>query len=150
MGREVLIGAVLGYLAELGCEARRLSLPASDIGAPHTRFHIFILTRRTVSHSASLRRRPRRGESLDRVRKARHDCAIPTAHRLALDGPAGSRPKWKPKLLWSLIGQLFDTGDATPWQSDGGTTSPDEKPLTSSPERRRPVPLRRMAHGPLR
>ena len=30
------------------------------------------------------------------------------------------------ELLWPLIGQLFDAGDATPWQSDDGNTSPDD------------------------
>lgn len=38
-------GAVLGDLADLGMDARWLGLPASLVGAPHTRFRIFILAR---------------------------------------------------------------------------------------------------------
>ena len=47
---------------------------------------------------------------------------------LALNGPAGLRRHREPELLWPLIGQLFDAGDATHWQSDDGNTSPDEEP----------------------
>lgn len=69
----------------------------------------------------------RGGESLDRVRGRRGTIAL--SHQvidLALNGPAGSRRHREPELLWPLIGQLFDAGDATPWQSDDGNTSPDE------------------------
>jgi hypothetical protein len=45
---------------------------------------------------------------------------------LARNGPAGFWRVREPELLWPLIGQLFDAGDATPLQSDDGNTSPDE------------------------
>ena len=71
----------------------------------------------------------RGGESLDRVRARRGTIAL--FHQvidLALNGPAGSRRHREPELVWPLIGQLFDAGDATHWQSDDGNTSPDEEP----------------------
>jgi len=71
----------------------------------------------------------RGGESLERVRARRGTIAL--SHQvidLALNGPDGSRPHRDPELLWPLIGQLFDAGDVTPWQSDDGNTSPDEAP----------------------
>lgn len=37
------LGAVLGDLAELGFDAEWTGLPASDVGAPHGRFRVFIL-----------------------------------------------------------------------------------------------------------
>lgn len=37
------LGAVLGDLAELGFDAEWIGLPASDVGAPHGRFRVFIL-----------------------------------------------------------------------------------------------------------
>lgn len=37
------MGAVLGDLANLGYDARWCGLPASDAGAPHTRFRVFIV-----------------------------------------------------------------------------------------------------------
>lgn len=75
------LGAVLGDLADLGYDARWLGLPASDIGAPHTRFRIFILARRAVPDPAGLRRRPRRGEPGPGTRPARHDRPVPSGHR---------------------------------------------------------------------
>ncbi len=71
----------------------------------------------------------RGGESLDRVRARRGTIAL--SHQvidLALNGPAGSRRHRESELLWSLIGQHFDAGDATLWQSNDGSISPDEKP----------------------
>lgn len=46
-------GAVLGDLADLRYDARWLGLPASAIGAPHPRFRIFILARRTLQDPRS-------------------------------------------------------------------------------------------------
>ena len=69
----------------------------------------------------------RGGESLERVKARRGTIAL--SHQvidLALNGPAGSRRHREPELLWPLIGQLFDAGDATPWQSDDGNTSLDD------------------------
>lgn len=54
------LGAVLGDLADLRYDARWIGLPASAIGAPHPRFRIFILARRTVPHAAGLGLRTRR------------------------------------------------------------------------------------------
>ena len=71
----------------------------------------------------------RGGESLDRVRARRGTIAL--SHQvidLAQNGPASSRRHRESELLWPLIEQLFDAGDATPWQSDDGNTSPDDKP----------------------
>ena len=71
----------------------------------------------------------RGGESLDRVRARRGTIAL--SHQvidLALNGPEGLRRHREPELLWPLIGQLFDAGDATLWQSGDGNTSPDETP----------------------
>ncbi len=88
------LGAVLGDLADLGYDARWLGLPASDIGAPHTRFRIFILARRTVPDPAGLRRRARWGEPGPGTRTPRNNCAVPSGHRpgpqWAGDGPAAS------------------------------------------------------------
>nr|WP_154921174.1 DNA cytosine methyltransferase [Microbacterium testaceum] len=75
------LGAVLGDLADLGYDARWLGLPASDIGAPHTRFRIFILACRAVLHPAGLRRRPRRGEPGTGQGEARHDRPVASGHR---------------------------------------------------------------------
>jgi DNA (cytosine-5)-methyltransferase 1 len=85
------LGAVLGDLADLGYDARWLGLPASDIGAPHTRFRIFILARRAVPNTAGLRRRPRRGEPGSSARPARHDRPVPSGHRPG--------PQWAGRLL---------------------------------------------------
>jgi DNA (cytosine-5)-methyltransferase 1 len=79
------LGAVLGDLADLGYDARWLGLPASDIGAPHTRFRIFILARRAVPHTTGLRRRPRRGEPGTSARPTRHDRPVPSGHRLGAE-----------------------------------------------------------------
>ena len=83
------LGAVLGDLADLGYDARWLGLPASDIGAPHTRFRIFILARRTVSDPAGLRRGPRRGKPGSGQGAARHDRPVPPGHRPGPERPAG-------------------------------------------------------------
>ena len=75
------LGAVLGDLADLGYDARWLGLPASDIGAPHARFRIFILARRAVPNTAGLRRRPRRGEPGTGQGEAGHDRPVSSGHR---------------------------------------------------------------------
>lgn len=83
------LGAVLGDLTDLGYDARWLGLPASDIGAPHTRFRIFILARRAVPHTAGLRRRPRWGEPGPGTRPTRHDRTVPSGHRPGPERPNG-------------------------------------------------------------
>lgn len=77
------LGAVLGDLADLRYDTRWLGLPASAIGAPHPRFRIFILARRTVPNPARLRpstgwRDARTGESTTRNDRAQ---------------PSGDRPR---------------------------------------------------------
>lgn len=48
------LGRVLGDLADLGYDAQWCGLRASDVGAPHHRFRVFILaTRRDVPHPSS-------------------------------------------------------------------------------------------------
>jgi len=75
------LGAVLGDLADLRYDARWLGLPASHVGAPHTRFRIFILARRTVPHPARLGRRPRRGDPGTGASPTRHDRPLAPDHR---------------------------------------------------------------------
>ncbi len=52
-GEPVLraLGAVLGELADLGYDAEWHGVEASDAGAPHRRFRVFILARRTFRDS---------------------------------------------------------------------------------------------------
>ena len=122
------LGAVLGDLADLGYNARWLGLPASDMGAPHSRFRILILAHRAVSAPLASDA-ARGGETLDRVRARRGTIAL--SHQvidLALNGPPDSRQQQEPELLWPLIEQFFDAGDATPWEFDDGNTSPDAEP----------------------
>ncbi len=72
----------------------------------------------------------RGGETLEHVRARRGTIAL--SHQvidLALNGPHRARPHREPDLLWPLVGQLFDDGDAMPPPSDDGSTSPDEKLL---------------------
>lgn len=76
------LGAVLGDLADLRLDARWIGLPASRAGAPHQRFRIFALARRTVPHPAgngliTRRRNPRPGAS-----EARDDRTVAPDHRL--------------------------------------------------------------------
>lgn len=54
------LGRVLGDLASLGYDARWCGLRASDVGAPHHRFRVFILAaRQDVPHPSSCRGRGR-------------------------------------------------------------------------------------------
>jgi len=46
------LGAVLGSLADLGYDAKWVSLRASDAGAPHSRFRIFITATRIDADSS--------------------------------------------------------------------------------------------------
>ncbi|MBN9177824.1 MAG: DNA cytosine methyltransferase [Microbacterium sp.] len=65
------LGAVLGDLADLRYDAQWIGLPASAIGAPHPRFRIFILARRTVSHPARIRLDQRQRANRTGARPAR-------------------------------------------------------------------------------
>ncbi|MGB4780037.1 hypothetical protein [Microbacterium sp.] len=66
----------------------------------------------------------RGGESLQQVKARRGTIAL--SHQiidLALHGPNGYPRAEEPESLWSLIGQLFDAGDATPAPSFDGSRS---------------------------
>jgi hypothetical protein len=47
---------------------------------------------------------------------------------LALHGSSGYRRRQESATPWSLIGELFDAGDAMPSPSDDGGASPDAPP----------------------
>lgn len=111
------LGAVLGDLADLRLDARWIGLPASLVGAPHQRFRIFALARRTVPHPAGDGLIARRGNSRPSESET---------WDFALHGPDGSPSKrGESETLWSLIDRLFSAGDATPMPSPAGNTSPD-------------------------
>ncbi len=76
------LGAVLGDLADLRLDAGWIGLPASLVGAPHQRFRIFALARRTVPHPAGDGLIARRGDSRSGASKTRNDCAVAPDHRL--------------------------------------------------------------------
>lgn len=76
------LGAVLGDLADLRLDARWIGLPASLVGAPHQRFRIFALARRTVPHPTGDGLIARRGDSRPGASQARDDRAVPPDHRL--------------------------------------------------------------------
>lgn len=76
------LGAVLGDLADLRLDARWIGLPASLVGAPHQRFRIFALARRTVPHPAGDRLIARRGNARSGASKAWGDRAVASDHRL--------------------------------------------------------------------
>ncbi len=76
------LGAVLGDLADLRLDARWIGLPASLVGAPHQRFRIFALARRTVPHSTSDGLIARRGDSRSGASETRDDRAVAPDHRL--------------------------------------------------------------------
>ncbi len=83
------LGAVLGDLADLRLDARWIGLPASLVGAPHQRFRIFALARRTVPHPTgdgliARRRNPRPGASTTRDNRA-----VAPDHR-----PRAPRTEW--------------------------------------------------------
>ncbi len=123
------LGAVLGDLADLRYDTEWIGLPASLVGAPHHRFHIFILARPTVPHPLATDA-SRGRESLPQVQARRG--TITLSHQiidLALNGPDGSPNRDdESESLWSLIEGIFVDGDATPTPSPAGNTSPDDKP----------------------
>ena len=94
------LGAVLGDLADLRLDARWIGLPASLVGAPHQRFRIFALARRTVPHPAGDGLIARWRDSRPGASETRDDCAVAPDHRL--------RP---PRTGW-LIEQESRIGDA--------------------------------------
>ncbi len=65
------LGAVFGDLVDLRLDARWIGLPASLVGAPHQRFRIFALARRTVPHPAGERLIARRGDTRSGASEAR-------------------------------------------------------------------------------
>jgi DNA (cytosine-5)-methyltransferase 1 len=56
------LGAVLGDLAGLGYDTQWCGIRASDIGAPHGRFRVFIVARPAGVDPAAFRRGPTRGD----------------------------------------------------------------------------------------
>ncbi len=64
------LGAVLGDLAELGYDARWLGLRASDVGAPHGRFRVFVVATDTLSGGFNGRASEPIGGSFARVAAA--------------------------------------------------------------------------------
>ncbi len=76
------LGAVLGDLADLRLDARWIGLPASLVGAPHQRFRIFALARRTVPHPAGDGLIARRGNTRPSAGEKRDDRAVTPDHRL--------------------------------------------------------------------
>lgn len=75
------LGAVLGDLADLRYDAKWIGLPASAIGAPHPRFRIFILARRTVQNSTGIGLRTWRGDAGSGEGQARDDRAESSGDR---------------------------------------------------------------------
>jgi len=75
------LGAVLGDLADLRYNARWIGLPASAIGAPHPRFRIFILARRSVPNPARLGRGSGRRDTGSSESASRNDRAEPSGDR---------------------------------------------------------------------
>ncbi len=76
------LGAVLGDLADLRLDARWIGLPASLVGAPHQRFRIFALARRTVPHSAGDGLIARWRNARPGASEARDDRPVAPDHRL--------------------------------------------------------------------
>lgn len=75
------LGAVLGDLADIGYDAAWYGFPASDVGAPHPRFRVFILARTVVSDAARVGRIPWRGDTRSGESQAGHGRALPPDHR---------------------------------------------------------------------
>ena len=73
---------VLGDLADLRLDARWIGLPASLVGAPHQRFRIFALARRTVPHPTGDGLITRRGNARQGASETRDDRALAPDHRL--------------------------------------------------------------------
>ena len=76
------MGALLGDMADLRMDVRWVGLPASLVGAPHQRFRIFALARRTVPHAAGDGLLTRRGDSRSGASTTRDDRAVAPDHRL--------------------------------------------------------------------
>ena len=125
------LGAVLGDLADLRLDARWIGLPASLVGAPHQRFRIFALARRTVPHPAGDGLITRRGNPRPGASETRDDRALAPDHRLRAPrtGWLAEQEKAESEALWSLIDGLFSAGDATPtaiarWEHITGRPAP--------------------------
>lgn len=88
-------------------------------------------TARTLFRTPLAADSTRGAESLDQVR-ARHG-TVALTHQvmdLALNGPPGSQTRHgESEMLWNLIEDIFNAGDATPQQSPDGNTSLDDPPL---------------------
>lgn len=92
------LGAVLADLAELGYDAAWCGLPASAVGAPHTRYRIFIAATDTHREPRSQRRQPAPGQAAGRQalgEPGRRGLA-PLAHAEGDRQPAWSQPSGDP------------------------------------------------------
>ena len=94
------LGAVLGDLADLRLDAGWIGLPASLVGAPHQRFRIFALARRTFPHPAGNGLIARRGDPRPGASTTRDNRPVAPDHRLRA-----------PRTGW-LTDQERRTGDA--------------------------------------
>jgi DNA (cytosine-5)-methyltransferase 1 len=74
-------GAVLGDLADLRYDAQWIGLPASQVGAPHPRYRVFVLARRAVPDAVGIGCIPRWRELAAGESTPGHDRAQPSDHR---------------------------------------------------------------------
>lgn len=63
-GHVRALGVVLSDLAQLGYDAQWIGIRASDVGAPHQRFRVFVVAHLANSYSFGPSDRPRRGSGL--------------------------------------------------------------------------------------
>lgn len=94
------LGAILGDLADLRYDAQWVGIPASDVGAPHPRFRIFILAYTAIPNPTGFRRITRRREPGSSESTSGHHSSFPPNHR-----PGAERSNW----LGTLEGRIGDT-----------------------------------------
>ena len=83
------LGRVLGDLADLGYDAQWCGLRASDVGAPHHRFRVFILATRAADRDGIRGDRPR-APRLEEGRGEPADSCVGTP-----DARSGGRDRWE-------------------------------------------------------
>ena len=134
------LGAVLGDLADLGYDARWIGLPASHIGAPHTRFRVFILARPALSHPAGIGLDPRARTNRESARPARdHHAKSSSGRACDQTGPqtlAGGNVRTNRGVLrrWGRYAPAIAR-----WEHLTGRPAPAPAILTEAPVRR-PAP----------
>lgn len=122
--------AVLGDLADLRYNARWIGLPASYVGAPHPRFRIFILARRTLQ-DALASDSAQGGATLDQVRARLGTIAL--SHQVIDLVLKRGQPSAEATL--ALIASYFDAGDASHRCRSMGTHHRSTCPGASDPDR---------------